>query len=381
MPLHLTKVAFGCRTVEAVVKRVAARTHGGEMRVVTRMRPKRMEELIGGSLHWIVKHRLIGRQTILRFEDRKDGRIDIVWSGELELIPADPQARPPGLALPRGRAKCPTTPATVSPTSPRAFTPSWPRSTWSSPNRNLSNNRRPHYLAVPALHREPNMTVITTSAAIDAKVAARAMLSHPFYQAWTEGRLPLDTLRDYARQYFHHVEAFPRAVSAVHSACPDRDGRRMLAENLAEEEGIEAGKQDHASLWMMFACGLGESADAVRNQALNAETQALIDTFRSLSRKSYASGLGALYAYESQFPGVASAKIEGLIERYGISDEETLRFFRVHESADVEHSAVCRGLLDRLPEAERAEAVAAGEELAGALWNFLSGVETSASVH
>ena len=60
------------------------------------------------------------------------------------------------------------------------------------------------------------------------------MLSHPFYQAWTEGRLPLDTLRAYARQYFHHVEAFPRAVSAVHSACPDRDGRRMLAENLAE---------------------------------------------------------------------------------------------------------------------------------------------------
>ena len=103
--------------------------------------------------------------------------------------------------------------------------------------------------------------------AIDSKVAERAMLSHPFYQAWTEGRLPLDTLRAYARQYFHHVEAFPRAVSAVHSACPDRDGRRMLAENLAEEEGIEAGKQDHATLWLMFACGLGEDEDAVRGAA------------------------------------------------------------------------------------------------------------------
>ena len=77
---------------------------------------------------------------------------------------------------------------------------------------------------------------------------------------------------------------FPRAVSAVHSACPDRDGRRMLAENLAEEEGIEAGKQDHASLWLMFACGLGENEEAVRAQQLNAETEALIDTFRRLSR-------------------------------------------------------------------------------------------------
>ena len=221
----------------------------------------------------------------------------------------------------------------------------------------------------------------TTSSLIDSKVAEKAMLKHPFYQAWTEGRLPIDTLRAYARQYFHHVEAFPRAVSAVHSACPDRDGRRMLAENLAEEEGIEAGKQDHASLWLMFAGGLGESAEAVRAQPLNGETRALIDTFRRLSRQSYAAGLGALYAYESQFPGVATAKIEGLIDRYGINDEETLRFFHVHESADVEHSAVCRTLLDRLPESERAEAVAAGEELAAALWNFLSGVEASAALN
>ena len=222
---------------------------------------------------------------------------------------------------------------------------------------------------------------MTVSAAVDSKVAERAMLSHPFYRAWTEGRLPLDSLRAYARQYFHHVDSFPRAVSAVHSACRDSDGRRMLAENLAEEEGIGTGKQPHAALWLMFACGLGESEEAVRAQALNAETQALIDTFRKLSRRSYASGLGALYAYESQFPAVAAAKIAGLIDRYGIEDEATLRFFRVHESADVEHSAVCRALLDRLPEGEREEAIAAGEELAGALWNFLSGVEATAALN
>ncbi len=223
------------------------------------------------------------------------------------------------------------------------------------------------------------MTNLSTR--IDAAVDARAMLKHPFYQAWTEGRLSLGTLRSYARQYFHHVEAFPRAVSAVHSACPDRDGRRMLAENLAEEEGIEAGKQDHAQLWMMFACGLGENDAAVRDQQLNPETQGLIDTFRRLSRQSYAAGLGALYAYESQFPGVASAKIEGLVDRYGISDEPTLRFFQVHQSADVEHSAVCRELLDRLTADEQAEAYAAADELAGALWNFLSGVEAREAVN
>ena len=44
------------------------------------------------------------------------------------------------------------------------------------------------------------MTITTVSSQIDSKVAERAMLSHPFYQAWTEGRLPIDTLRAYSRQ-------------------------------------------------------------------------------------------------------------------------------------------------------------------------------------
>ena len=63
------------------------------MRVVTRMRPKRMEELIGGSLHWIVKHRIIARQRILRFEDRNDGRINIVCSDDLVIVPPVPPPR------------------------------------------------------------------------------------------------------------------------------------------------------------------------------------------------------------------------------------------------------------------------------------------------
>jgi hypothetical protein len=89
--LHLPKVAFGCRTVEALEKRVAARSHGGEMRVATRLRPKRAPELIGGSMHWIVKHRLVGRQEMLRFEDRNDGRLDIVLCASLELIAPSPK--------------------------------------------------------------------------------------------------------------------------------------------------------------------------------------------------------------------------------------------------------------------------------------------------
>jgi len=84
--LHLSKVAFGCRDVEALQARVRARASNGELRVATRMRPRRAQELIGGNLYWIVRHRIVGCNAILGFEDRDDGRIDIVCSAEFTPI-------------------------------------------------------------------------------------------------------------------------------------------------------------------------------------------------------------------------------------------------------------------------------------------------------
>jgi hypothetical protein len=89
--LNLTKVAFGCRDLDALRARVAARSEGGQLRVPTRMRPKRSAELVGGNLYWIVKHRIIGCNRILDFEDREDGRINILCSAELETIAPIPR--------------------------------------------------------------------------------------------------------------------------------------------------------------------------------------------------------------------------------------------------------------------------------------------------
>lgn len=216
---------------------------------------------------------------------------------------------------------------------------------------------------------------------IDAAVAARAMLAHPFYEAWSEGRLTLGDLRAYAGQYQPHVDAFPKAVGRTYLACEDAAGRRLLAENLAEEEGVGEGRQPHAELWTQFGEGLGASRAEIAGAELQPESQALVDTFASLSAKSYAAGLGALYAYESQLPAIAKTKIDGLQRFYGVADEPTLRFFRVHEAADVEHAAVCRDLLDALPADQAGEAAEAGAELAGALWGFLSGVERLTGVN
>ena len=89
--LHLTKVAFGCRDLDALRSRVTARAERGQLRVATRMKPKRAAELVGGNLYWIVKHRIVGGNEILAFEDREDGRINIVCSAELEPVSPFPK--------------------------------------------------------------------------------------------------------------------------------------------------------------------------------------------------------------------------------------------------------------------------------------------------
>ena len=89
--LHLTKVAFACRDLDALKARVATRAVAGEVRVPTRMRPKRAAELVGGNLYWIVRHRIIGGLEIRAIEDRPDGRIDIVCAAELKVVAPMPR--------------------------------------------------------------------------------------------------------------------------------------------------------------------------------------------------------------------------------------------------------------------------------------------------
>ena len=89
--LHLTRVAVGCADYPALAARIISRAEEGEVRFATRMRPKRAAELIGGKLHFIVRHMLVGRVAILGFEDSDDGRIDIVCAAKLERVHPQPK--------------------------------------------------------------------------------------------------------------------------------------------------------------------------------------------------------------------------------------------------------------------------------------------------
>lgn len=208
---------------------------------------------------------------------------------------------------------------------------------------------------------------------IDASVAGKHLLNHPFYQAWSRGELSLDALRDYAAQYYHHVAAFPTYLSAVHAQTEDAGVRRHILSNLMDEE---AGSPNHPELWLQFAESLGLKRDDVKQAAQWDATRSLISTFRNCcGERGTAVGLASLYAYESQIPAVSEKKIDGLKQFYGFSNPEGYDYFTVHIEADREHAAVEAAQIAQLVDkAQRLAALeAVGEVLAG-LYGLLSAV-------
>jgi pyrroloquinoline-quinone synthase len=212
---------------------------------------------------------------------------------------------------------------------------------------------------------------------LNKKLDQYHLLNHPFYKSWNEGKLTREIIKDYAEQYYQHVKAFPRYISATHSICEDIEKRKILLENLQDEENPNA---DHPKLWKNFALAMGADPDQIENVKREWFTNDMIENFFYQARKSYAEGLASLYTYERQIPEIAETKIRGLKNFYGVTSKEGLEFFEAHKAADVIHRKECEKLLDALTEEEKDKAEKASVLTARYLWNFLSGMSTKHNI-
>lgn len=210
------------------------------------------------------------------------------------------------------------------------------------------------------------MSIINT---LNEIISEFHLLKHKFYQAWSAGELTQEMLQQYSSQYYNQVKSFPRFISRVHTACPEIEARKVLLENLVDEE-IHG--TDHPALWMQFANGLGVTQQQVLDDAPIPETNVMVDTYYDLAERDWRDGLCALYAYESQVPEVSKSKIDGLKQFYGIDDEKTLEFFTAHQAYDVGHAEQVAKLIEKYVDPERA--AIATREAAKALWGFLDGM-------
>lgn len=178
---------------------------------------------------------------------------------------------------------------------------------------------------------------------LDAQIQSKHLLSSAFYQAWSRGELSIECLQDYAKDYYHHVKAFGTYLSAIHARVEEMPTRRVLLQNLMEEE---AGSPNHPDLWRNFALAIEVTEEELTEHQPSKEIQALISTFRHIcSQNTIPEGIAALYAYESQIPEICISKIEGLKKHYGLHNPQNWEYFTVHIAADQEHAAQERSLL------------------------------------
>jgi pyrroloquinoline-quinone synthase len=206
------------------------------------------------------------------------------------------------------------------------------------------------------------------------------LLCHPFYKAWSAGKLTREDLREYAEDYFHHVEAFPTYLAELGIRLEEGELRSAVLANLTDEKGGEDSfgepERAHSALWLDFVEGMGGSRMPKRKPVR--EMRELVSWFHGVaSEGTVEEALAAFYAYESQVPRIAEEKDRGLREQYG-ANEQTRAYFTLHATADVYHSQVWRKQLEKRIKAnpETAEkALAAAEDAAKALWKALDGIE------
>jgi len=212
------------------------------------------------------------------------------------------------------------------------------------------------------------------------------LLCHPFYQAWSSGKLTRDDLREYAEDYFVHVEAFPTYLAELGIRLEEGELRRAVLANMTDEKGGEDSfgepERAHSALWLDFVEGMGGSRFPNRKPVR--EIRELVSWFhRVASVGTVEEALALFYAYESQVPRIAQEKDRGLRELYG-ADEKTRAYFTLHSTADVYHSTVWRQQLEKRIKAKpqtAEKALAAAESAARKLWEALDGIEARRAEH
>ena len=224
------------------------------------------------------------------------------------------------------------------------------------------------------------MTAHSFGESLMAEVRARRSFGgHPLWFKIQEGRLPRARVQGFAKQFFLQVLEFPRAVSALHSRCPDIEERVKLAESVYEEEtGRLSGSKPHPELFLDFATSLGLKREEVLDAAPLASTAALIHWFEySTKILPFLEGVAAInLAAEGQVIGAFGPFARGLQTHYGLSGSD-VAFWDVHELADAEHSDVGDHIVVKRATGEEIQARirAAVRTSLGMWWQFFEGMD------
>ncbi len=173
---------------------------------------------------------------------------------------------------------------------------------------------------------------------IDEMIEERSLLKHKFYQMWSDGKLSLESLSGYSKEYFQLVKAVPSFMSPIIQKAPESFVNEIVS-NQQEESS-------HIKPWMKFTEALGiPEAELEKYQGLE-KTRSAVSQLSSLMN-TFEDGACAMYAFEKEIPKISQVKLDGLAEFYGISSEEATEYFKLHTEADIRHAAAWKNILEK----------------------------------
>ena len=173
---------------------------------------------------------------------------------------------------------------------------------------------------------------------IDEMIEERSLLKHPFYEMWSDGKLTVESLAGYSKEYFQLVKAVPGFMSPIIEKAPE-----SVIPELVDNQQEEA---DHIQPWIKFAGELGISEGELANYEGLEKTKKAVADLKELMN-TYEGGSCAMYAFEKEIPKISQTKLDGLAEFYGMSSEEATEYFKLHTEADIRHAASWRNILEK----------------------------------
>lgn len=177
---------------------------------------------------------------------------------------------------------------------------------------------------------------------IESEIQNLSLLKHPFYNMWSEGKLTIDHLQGYSKEYFQLVKEVPNFVERIAKRTNNSTNNDVITHNAYEEA-------QHVELWVRFATALGLSRNDLLNHDGSEKTNAAVAKLMALANLSFEEAVAAMYAYEMELPKISRSKIDGLKKFYGMNTEDAMKYFEIHEEADVRHAQVWREILEKIP--------------------------------
>ena len=173
---------------------------------------------------------------------------------------------------------------------------------------------------------------------IDEMIEERSLLKHPFYQAWSDGKLTKESLAGYSKEYFQLVKEVPSFMAPIIQKAPESVVKELV-ENQQEES-------DHIKPWLAFAGELGISEEELLSYSGLPKTRKAVSDLSELM-DTFEGGACAMYAFEKEIPKISQTKLDGLAEFYGMTSDEATEYFKLHTETDVRHAASWRNILEK----------------------------------